>query len=74
MPIHYACILSQRNVLVLQGVYSHTQTIFKTQVLQNTKHIKRFAFSEAHLENNLRIMFNNWDTVTAAIVISHEVD
>ena len=74
MPIHYACILNQRNVLVLQGVYSHTQTIFKTQVLQNTKNIKRFAFSEAHLENNLRIMFNNWDTVTAAIVISHEVD
>ena len=74
MPIHYACILNQRHTLVLQGVYSHTQTIFKTQVLQNTRSIKKFAFSEAPLENNLRIMFHNWDTVTAAIVVSHEVD
>ena len=74
MPIHYACVLNKRNVLVLQGVYEKSQTIFKTQVLANTQYIKRFAYSEAPLESNLRIMYHNWDTVTAAIVVSIEVD
>ena len=37
MPIHYASILNARNIEVLHGVYASTQTIFKTQVLQNAK-------------------------------------
>ena len=74
MPIHYACVLNQRTALVLHGVYKDTETIFKTQVLQNSNRIKRFSYSEAPLDNNLRIMYHNWDTVTAAIVVSHEVD
>ena len=27
-----------------------------------------------HLDQRLRILYNNWDTVTATIVVSEEVD
>ena len=74
MPIHYASILNRYKVVVLQGVYESTQTIFKTQVIQNAHVITQFGYNEAPLENNLRIMYHNWDMVTAAIVVSHEVD
>ena len=75
MPIHYACILNCRNVIVLQGVYASTQTFFNSQVIQNSNRIVRFGFSEAPLANSdLRIVYHNWETVTAAIVVSHEVD
>ena len=42
--------------------------------MQNATYIKRFGYSEAPLESNLKILYHNWDTVTAAIVISHEID
>ena len=75
MPIHYACILNCRSVIVLQGVYASTQTFFNTQVVQNSNRIVRFGFSEVPLKNSdLRIVYHNWDMVTAAIVASHEVD
>ena len=74
MPIHYASILNARNTLVLQGVYERTQTIFKTQVIQNAYQIKRFGFSKVPLDQTLYIMFQNWDSITAAIVVSNEVD
>ena len=75
MPIHYASILNCRNVIVLQGVYASTQTFFNSQVIQNSNRIVRFGFSEAPLVgSDLRIVYHNWETVTAAIVVSHEVD
>ena len=74
MPIHYACVLNARNTVVLQGVYEKTQTIFKTQVLQHANRSQRYGFSEAMLESNLKILYHNWDTATAAIVFSNEVD
>ena len=75
MPIHYASVLNCRNVIVLQGVYASTQTFFNTQVIQNSSRITRFGFSEAPLGNSdLKIVYHNWDTVTAAIVVSLEVD
>ena len=74
MPIHYGCILNQRNFVVLRGMYSRTETDFKSQVQQNSNAITRFGFSEAPLQSNLRILYHNWDSVTAAIVVSHEVD
>ena len=74
MPVHYACILNFRNQLVIHGVSEKTQTIFKTQVIQNVNRIIRFGFSEVPIESNLRILFHNWDTVTAAIVVGLEVD
>ena len=43
--------------------------------------IKKYAYSEAEVDGTnqpasqkLRIQYHNWDTATAAIVISHEVD
>ena len=74
MPIHYACVLNSRNVVVLQGVYEKSGTIFRTQVVQNANRIQRYSYTEAALDSNLRILYHNWDTATAAIVISHEVD
>ena len=74
MPIHYASILSQRNVVVLQGVYATTQTSFKTQVVQYAQAIKPFGYGEAALQSNLRVLYHNWGTVTAAIVVSNEID
>ena len=74
MPVHYACILNFRNQLVIHGVSEKTQTIFKTQVIQNVNRIQRFGFSEVPIESNLRILFHNWDSVTAAIVVGQEVD
>lgn len=74
MPVHYACVLNARNVIVLQGVYERTQTIFKTQVIQNSNRIQRFGFAEAPIDATLRILYHNWDTATAAIVVSQEVD
>ena len=74
MPIHYASILNQRSFVVLRGMYSRTETDFKSQVQQNSNMISRFGFSEANLQSNLRILYHNWDSVTAAIVVSHEVD
>ena len=75
MPIHYACILNnRRDVVVLQGVYNRTQTIFKSQVLQNSNRIKQYGYADAPTESDLMILYHNWDTVTAAIVYSREVD
>ena len=74
MPIHYAAILSKNKEVVLQGMYENSQTSFKTQVVQNSAAIKLYGYSEAGLENKLKILYHNWDTVTAAIVISHEID
>ena len=55
-------------------MYERTATNFKTQVQQNSSRIQRFGYAEAQIEGNLRILYHNWDSVTAAIVISHEVD
>ena len=55
-------------------MYERTATNFKTQVQQNSKSIQRFGYAEAQIEGNLRILYHNWDSITAAIVISHEVD
>lgn len=75
MPIHYACILNARkDVVVLQGVYERTQTIFKSQVMQNSNIIKQYQYTDCQTESNLQILYHNWDTVTAAIVYSREVD
>ena len=74
MPIHYACILNARNNVVLQGVYESTQTIFKSQILQNSRIITRFQFKEATISDGLRVLYWNWDTITAAIVIDNVVD
>ena len=74
MPIHYASILSQRNEVVLQGMYAQSQTSFKTQVIQNSGVIQQYRYSEAQLPDNLKILYQNWGTVSAAIVISHEID
>ena len=74
MPIHYASVINNRNVIVLQGCYEQSQTIFKSQVISNSKIIKRYGYAEAPIEGNLRILYHNWDMVTAAIVISQEVD
>ena len=74
MPIHYACILSNNKEVVLQGMYAKSQTNFKTQVVQNSGVIQQYRYSEAQLPDNLKILYQNWDTVSAAIVISHEID
>ena len=42
--------------------------------MQHVNRIQRFGYSEITIEGNLRILFHNWDMVTAGIVISHEVD
>ena len=36
--------------------------------------IKPFGYGEANLESNLRVLYHNWGTVTAAIVVSNEID
>ena len=75
MPIHYACVLNARFNVVLQGMYEKTATNFKPQVTQNANRIQRFQYSEVPLpQTNLKIMYHNWDTATAAMVVSHEVD
>ena len=74
-PIHYASLLNGRNVVVLQGVNASSQTNFKKQVEQNAEEIKHFGYSEVgDQESNLKIMYYNWDTVTAAIVVSLHID
>lgn len=74
MPIHYACILNDRRAFVLHGMYERTQTIFKSQVIQNASVIQKYGYAEAPIESNLRILYHNWGTATSAIVVSHEVD
>ena len=74
MPIHYASILNSRNVVVLEGVDGRTQTKFTTKVVTNAAAIQRFGYAEVPIEGDMQILYHNWDTVTAAIVASKEVD
>ena len=59
MPIHYASILNQRNVVVLQGVYAKTQTIFKTHVIQYANVITKFATKQVQIDERLSIVYKN---------------
>ena len=43
-------------------------------MVQYAAAIKPFGYGEANLESNLRVLYHNWGTVTAAIVVSNEID
>ena len=75
MPIYYAALINQRNMVVLQGADKNSRTLFKSDIERHTDQIRDYGFSRVEFSTNYFITFRNLERqVTCALVISKEVD
>ena len=74
MPIYYASLINSRQVVVLQGVYEQTKTVFKSQVIQLSNKIQAYKTTLAQIDPTLSIVYRNYGTISLAIVVSKDID
>ena len=74
MPIHYVALLNRREEVVLQGVYKSGGSNFKTSVVKFTSQIRPHGTKMISLDDKLILVYRNQEAVTAAIVITKEID
>lgn len=76
MPILYVALLNKRYEIVLQGVYKRGGSNFKTSVTNQsyTSKIQLYGTNQIFLDEKLTLIYRNQDSVTAAIVITKEID
>ena len=74
MPIYYAALLNKRDQVVLQGIYKSGGSNFKTSVANFTHQIRKPGTKMVALDDKLILVYRNQDSVTAAVVITKEID
>ena len=74
MPIHYVALLNRREDVVLQGIYKSGGSNFKTSVTKFTSQIRQHGTKMISLDDKLILVYRNHEAVTAAIVITKEID
>ena len=74
MPIHYVALLNRREEVVLQGIYKSGGSNFKTSVVKFTSQIRQHGTKMISLDDKLILVYRNQEAVTAAIVITKEID